>query len=162
MLERHLYQSIVDFFIASGHYAGHFESSAALGSKKSVRRRKYCPTGWPDVAGYLSDGRVLLCEVKKPEELSHGLSLIQAIRLLHGIDCGGFAICVDGVQRARLLLLQWQNIKLEKQKKLWLLSQLPPKYNVKGRRFELASLPAYIRIKKSLYEKRITKIEDPQ
>lgn len=162
MREKNIYQPIIDYLLASGHYAGYFESSAALGSKKSMRRRQYVPKGWPDISGYFRSGVAILIEVKAPNQLAFGLKLNQLLRLLDAIESGCFACVVDGVPLLRDMLEEWRDIESPIDRRLFLLTHLPQKYNVKGRRFLVADRPEYIRLKNQLLQNRCGTTADAQ
>lgn len=146
MSEKLLYRSIIQVLTLSGHTAERFESEhSRYGNSLAM------PIGWPDIAGYHKLGTTLLIEVKLPKEIAHGLRSDQLDRLLDGISKNCFAVCVCSYTQAKERIERWERIEERRERQLYLLECLPPKYTDKHRRrVETKTHPVFMSLKRQL------------
>lgn len=150
MSEKLLYRSIIQVLRLSGHSAERFESEhSRFGNNLAM------PIGWPDIAGYHKNGTTLLIEVKRPDEIVHGLRLDQLNRLLDGIAKNCFAVCVCSYTETKEKLERWEQLQDRKARQHFLLTNLPPKFtNKHRRRIETKTHPAFISLESQLNKPR--------
>jgi len=108
------------------------EYSAARGKYK---RKDGLVVGHPDLLGSSSDGLLVAIELKAPGKLE-GVSLEQFLFLRRMIDQYAFAAVIDSEELLQALWDQYKNLrsKCPKDASKFLLSQLPKKVTIDGRK----------------------------
>ena len=153
MLEARIEAAILRYLNAKLAYAGKFDASAVLKDRRAKKHITKVPIGWPDIAAYTFEGQLVLIEVKTPETYNAGLSYRQLVRLLHGIENGVLAFAADSVERVQTVIETYHTIADPIERKLYLVTLLPPKHKNLSKRVAL-SAPLIIPVKTELERQR--------